>query len=65
MILGSNKDEVKLWLGTADYFVDIEYSLIGEFLNIPKDNWKSLLIQNGLFVDIKGILPRELNPLRL
>ncbi len=36
MILGSNKDEVKLWLGTADYFVDIEYSLIGEFLNIPK-----------------------------
>ena len=36
MILGSNKDEVKLWLGTADYFVDVEYSLIGEILNIPK-----------------------------
>ena len=35
-ILGSNKDEVKLWLGTADYFVNIEYSLLGEFLNIPK-----------------------------
>ncbi len=35
-ILGSNKDEVKLWLGTASYFVDIKYSFIGEILNIPK-----------------------------
>ena len=36
-IAGSNRDEVKLWLGTASYFVDLNFSLIGSvFLNIPK-----------------------------
>ena len=35
-ILGSNRDEVKLWLASADYFVDVDYSLIGSILNIPK-----------------------------
>ncbi len=35
-ILGSNRDEVKLWLATADYFVDVDYSFIGSILNIPK-----------------------------
>ena len=28
-IAGSNRDEVKLWLSTARYFVGLEYSLIG------------------------------------
>ncbi len=36
IIAGSNKDEVKLWLATADYFVDINYSPIGNLLGIPK-----------------------------
>ena len=36
VIAGSNADEVKLWLATAEYFVDIEYSLIGSLLGIPK-----------------------------
>ena len=35
-IAGSNRDEVKLWLSTARYFVDLEYSLIGSLLRIPK-----------------------------
>ena len=35
-IAGSNRDEVKLWLGTAKYFVDLDYSLIGTVLRIPK-----------------------------
>ena len=35
-IAGSNRDEVKLWLGTARYFVDLDYSLIGSILRIPK-----------------------------
>ncbi|MDC3113996.1 carboxylesterase family protein [Gammaproteobacteria bacterium] len=35
-IAGSNRDEVKLWLATARYFVDLEYSLIGSVLRIPK-----------------------------
>jgi len=34
-IAGSNRDEVKLWLATARYFVDLEYSLIGNILRIP------------------------------
>ena len=35
-IAGSNRDEVKLWLGTAEYFVELDYSLFGSILNIPK-----------------------------
>ena len=35
-IAGSNKDEVKLWLATARYFVDLEYSFFGSILNVPK-----------------------------
>ncbi len=36
IIAGSNRDEVKLWLATARYFVDLDYSLIGSILEIPK-----------------------------
>lgn len=35
-IAGSNRDEVKLWLGTAEYFVELDYSFFGSMLNIPK-----------------------------
>ncbi len=35
-IAGSNRDEVKLWLATAQYFVDLDYSILGSLLNIPK-----------------------------
>ena len=35
-IAGSNRDEVKLWLATARYFVDLEYSFVGSILRIPK-----------------------------
>jgi para-nitrobenzyl esterase len=35
-IAGSNRDEVKLWLATARYFVDLDYSVIGSILQIPK-----------------------------
>ena len=31
VIAGSNRDEVKLWIGTALYFIKVEYSLIGSF----------------------------------
>ena len=33
---GSNRDEVKLWLGSAEYFVDLKFSPIGKILGIPK-----------------------------
>jgi len=35
-IAGYNRDEVKLWLATAKYFVDLEFSVFGSILNIPK-----------------------------
>ncbi len=35
-IAGSNRDEVKLWLATAEYFVQLDYSAVGNLLNIPK-----------------------------
>ena len=33
---GSNRDEVKLWLASAEYFVDLDYSPAGSLLGIPK-----------------------------
>ena len=35
-IAGSNKDEVKLWLASAKYFVGLEYSFFGSLLGIPR-----------------------------
>ena len=35
-IAGSNKDEVKLWLASAKYFVDLDYSFIGSIVGVPK-----------------------------
>jgi len=36
IIAGSNKDEVKLWLASAEYFVDLEYSIFGSIFGVPK-----------------------------
>ena len=36
IILGSNLDEVKLWLSTAEYFIDVDYSFIGSIIGLPK-----------------------------
>ena len=33
---GSNRDEVKLWLASAEYFVDLKFSTIGAIFGIPK-----------------------------
>jgi para-nitrobenzyl esterase len=33
---GSNRDEVKLWIGTAEYFVKLDYSFIGSILGVPR-----------------------------
>tara|TARA_A100001035_G_scaffold118094_1_gene92771 strand:- start:5545 stop:7338 length:1794 start_codon:yes stop_codon:yes gene_type:complete len=41
VIAGSNRDEVKLWLGTAEYFVDLEFSPAGTILGIPKVKLKN------------------------
>jgi para-nitrobenzyl esterase len=35
-IAGSNRDEVKLWLASAEYFVGLEYSFIGSVLGVPR-----------------------------
>ena len=36
IILGSNLDEVKLWLSTAEYFIEVDYSFIGSIIGLPK-----------------------------
>ena len=36
-----------------------------EFLSIPLDKWKTFLNSNGIFMDLKGVMPRELNPIRI
>lgn len=35
-IAGSNRDEVKLWLASSEYFVRLEKSFLGNLINIPK-----------------------------
>jgi para-nitrobenzyl esterase len=35
-IAGSNRDEVKLWLASAEYFVDLKFSMLGKLFSIPK-----------------------------
>ena len=37
---GSNRDEVKLWIGTAEYFVKLDYSFLGSVLGIPRVSLK-------------------------
>jgi len=40
-IAGSNRDEVKLWIAAAEYFVKLDYSFIGSILGIPKVKLKN------------------------
>jgi len=35
-IAGSNRDEVKLWLASAKYFIDLDYSFLGSIFDVPK-----------------------------
>ncbi len=39
-IAGSNRDEVKLWLASAEYFVDLKFSVLGKLFGIPKVSLK-------------------------
>lgn len=36
IIAGSNKDEVKLWLASAEYFINLDYSFLGSIFGVPK-----------------------------
>ena len=36
-----------------------------DFLKITKQEWASLIFKNGILYDLKNIIPRELNPMRL
>ena len=36
-----------------------------EFKSYKSTFWKSLITEQGIFLDIKGIMPRELNPIRI
>ena len=36
-----------------------------EFINISIDQWRSLIVENGIIFDVKGFLPREINAERI
>ena len=36
-----------------------------EFVGLSEDSWRKLLIAEGVFLDLKGVVPRVLQPLRL
>ena len=35
LMIGSNRDEVKLWIGTSLYFVKPKFSLVGSIVGVP------------------------------
>jgi len=36
-----------------------------QFCDLPVADWRQMIVKNGLFLDLKGIVPRELHPIRL
>ena len=36
-----------------------------QFIDFKKEDWENLIDHNGIFMDLKGIIPRELLPFRL
>tara|TARA_B100000941_G_scaffold277397_1_gene240853 strand:+ start:626 stop:1981 length:1356 start_codon:yes stop_codon:yes gene_type:complete len=36
-----------------------------QFMKLETDDWNNLLNKDGIFFDLKGIIPRSLNPLRI
>jgi UDP-N-acetyl-D-galactosamine dehydrogenase len=36
-----------------------------QFVGIPEDTWRGLLLVEGVLLDLKGVMPRTLQPLRL
>ena len=52
-------------------FYDCKYDVVivgvahKEFKDINLEQWKFLIKEKGFFFDIKGIVPRSLNPIRL
>ena len=67
-IAGSNRDEVKLWLATAEYFVELDYSFLGSILKIPnvklkdKDSFEAFNYYRSSAWKIRGV-DRPLNSL--
>ena len=52
VIAGSNRDEVKLWLGTAEYLADLEFSPAGTILGIPKVKLKMrMLLRHSIITE--------------
>ena len=36
-----------------------------QFMEMPESSWRELLFDDGVLLDLKGVVPRTLNPLRL
>ena len=36
-----------------------------QFVRIPEASWRELLLSGGVLLDLKGVIPRALQPLRL
>ena len=57
---------VDQWNSLRHWDSGISKRLLAEkFYDIRVDEWKSLLDENGILFDLKGLIPRELDPLRI
>ena len=36
-----------------------------EYRKLEKKDWKEFINESGFFLDLKGIIPRDLNPIRI
>ena len=36
-----------------------------QFSKLKKRDWESLIVKNGIFYDLKNVIPRSLNPIRI
>ena len=56
---------------SSHYTLNTKYSAVlvavrhKEFLNIKLEEWQKMIIGNGIFYDLKDVIPRSLNPIRL
>ena len=64
-------EEVYDILISNDFNKDIKYNVViscvahHQFLEISIKEWKKLIKDNGILFDLKGFIPRELNPVRI
>ena len=64
-----SEDSNNLFLSKIPYHLTFSAVILAvshkEFIDLSIADWSSLLSDSGIFIDLKGVIPRSLNPVRL